>query len=42
LRRHEATIGLRVEPDVDELEPFAAKHEQTVEIGRDQTTFVPL
>jgi integrase len=42
LRRHETTIGLRVEPDVDELEPFAARHEETVEIGAGHTTLVPL
>jgi site-specific recombinase XerD len=42
LRRHETTIGLRVEPDVDELEPFAAKDGQTVEIGGTRATLAPL
>jgi hypothetical protein len=42
LRQHETTIGLRVEPDVDELEPFATRNEQTVEIGAGHSTLVPL
>ncbi|MBJ9698056.1 phage integrase family protein [Burkholderia cenocepacia] len=42
LRRHEATIGLRVEADVDARDPFAAPDNQTVEVGGPATVLAPL
>ncbi|WP_321944875.1 phage integrase family protein [Burkholderia cenocepacia] len=42
LRRHEATIGLRVEADVDARDPLAAPDSQIVEVGGRATVLAPL
>ncbi|WP_175719053.1 phage integrase family protein [Burkholderia anthina] len=42
LRRHEATIGLRVQADVDARDPLAAPDNRTVEVGGQATVLAPL
>ncbi|WP_133118015.1 site-specific integrase [Burkholderia ubonensis] len=42
LRRHEATIGLRVEDDVDARDPLAAPDSQIVEVGGRASVLAPL
>ncbi|MEN8517886.1 phage integrase family protein [Burkholderia sp. RS02] len=42
LRRHEATIGLRVEADVDARDPLVAPNSQIVEVGGRASVLAPL
>ena len=42
LRKHEATIGRRVERDVDESDPLRVNEAQVIEVGGDRQLPVPL